>query len=320
MASLNTLPDCRFALTLGLALALAACGGGGSKDSAASTQSTTSGTAPDGRVAYTWDFEDAAGPGTHQYWPSKDGAAVAVGALTVCGDGTNLLSSSDCSVKQVAGKNGGYALSFDPNAKSSFAWLSGGHSVSACAGDIFQFGDPFGLKQDYRMTVAMWINPERIDPGQTYHLFGTGDPVWSELKDASFHIRLIDGKVRLSMYQGNGYATNPDLTLDSKATFSVTSSGNNWHHIAVTYDNFAVTLFIDGQVDSTATRGADYRAICAGHRPYYVGGLSSLVRVDGGPIEQKSYVFPGVIDQLVFSNKAYTADEILKLAGGVSAK
>lgn len=170
------------------------------------------------------------------------------------------------------------------------------------------------------MTVAMWINPDQIKPGQIYHLFGTGDPVDSELKAASFHIRLIDGKVRLSMYPGNGFSTTPDLTLNSNATLAAPAPGDNWHHVAVVYNNFAVTLYIDGRVDSTATRSVDNRALCAGHRPYYLGGLSSLVRIDGGPIEKAAYIFPGVIDQLVFSNKAYSADEISKLAGGVPAK
>ncbi len=166
------------------------------------------------------------------------------------------------------------------------------------------------------MTVAMWINPDRIEAGRTYHLFGTGDPIETpgSLTAASFHVRIVDGKVRLALYPGNGYATSPDLTVDSATTLTVSAPGSNWHHVAVTYNNFAVAMYVDGHLDAVGTRDPDHRALCAAHRPYYLGGLSSLVRIDGGPLEKTAYIFPGVIDQLVLSNRAYSATDIAKLA------
>ena len=319
MASLYTSRSFQFLTPLALTVALAACGGGGSKDGAASTQSATGGPSADGRVAYVWDFEDATGQLTHKYSATKDGSPTTSGVLTICGDSDNPVSN--CSVKQEAGKSG-QALHFDPSVESSFAWISGGHSVSLCAGDIFQYGDPFtGALGAYRLTVAMWIRPDEGDNTGTYHLFGTGDPLNNGSIAASFHLRLVHGKLRLSLFPGKGPALSADLTLDSKTTISASALGDNWHHVAVTYDDLAVTMYIDGKVDATAMRDSSERAICAGHRPLYLGGLSALAPIDGTPNESGgSLTFPGVIDQLVFSNKAYTADEILKLAGGVPAK
>lgn len=320
MASLNTLPDFRFALTVGLTLALAACGGGGSKDSAASTQSVGGENEP-ARVSYVWDFE---GDASTQYRPVKDGTLTSVGTLTTCAD-----NAGNCLVTQDAGRAGGHGLRFYPDAPvaASFAWLAGGRTDSVCSSGILQF-DPFGTL-DYRMTVALWINPDRIDNTATYHLFGTGDPtsIGPTLKTASFHLRIVRGKVQMSFYPSK-YSDSADLILESATTLSATGSGSHWHHLAVTYDNTKVILYVDGKPDTTvnglpvdvAQRDPNKNRIEEACRPYYLGGMSALVSVNGAPVEARSLIFPGVIDQLVFSNKAYTADEILKLAGGLPAK
>ncbi|MGE5452283.1 MAG: LamG domain-containing protein [Acidobacteriota bacterium] len=266
-------------------------------------------------MSYQWAFEDVNGSSTHQYLPVRNGVTTTLGTITTCGGG-----AVNCRVRQEDTGRTGKGLRFDPTADSSFAWIAGGGTTSSvgalCTSNVIEFGDRYGdLDQPIQMTVAMWINPDRIEAGQTYHLFGTGNPVEtpSGIITATFHVRIVDGKVQLSLYPSSN-SLSPDMTLDSATTLAVSAPGSNWHHVAVTYNNFAVAMYIDGRLDAVGTRDADHRALCAARRPYYLGGLSSLVKIDGGPIEKASYIFPGVIDQLVFSNRAYSPSEIGQLA------
>lgn len=290
---------------------LVGCGGGGSKDNASSALSTGNTSDLDARVSYEWAFEDLTGPVSHQYFPRKDGVAVTQGMITTCAD-----NAVNCSVTQEVGKTG-KGLRFYPNVSSSFAWMTGYSAASMCSSDVLQL-DPFG-RLDYRMTVAMWIKPDQIEAGKTYHLFGTGDPIFSSMKTAAFHLRVVDGKVRMSLYP-NEFSSEPDLKIESTSTLSVSAGGDNWHHVAFTYDNLKSTLYVDGKLEKTGDRLPKNNRIKEACRPYYLGGMSAVTSINGAPVEASSYIFPGVIDQLIFSNRTYSADEILKLAGGVPVK
>ncbi|HET8868894.1 MAG TPA: LamG domain-containing protein [Aquabacterium sp.] len=315
MASLT----CRFSLSLacGFTLAaLSACGGGGSSSNSGAPASAQS---ADGRVSYTWTFEGASGSDgavVRQFMPSKDGTAWTAGPITTC-----VAGAIGCRVFPVTDGHTGSALQFDPTANASFAWLAGGTSVSLCSSDLLEFSDPYG-DLNYQMTVAMWIKPAKVESGQTYHLFGTGDPLvigGTTYKAASFHVRMVDGKIVLSLFPGNGYRPTPDLVLTSATNFLALPTATAWHHVAVTYNNYDTRLYVDGQLEAQQTRGTDYRALCAAHRPYYLGGLSSVTAIQG-VTEAASYIFPGTIDDLVFSNRAYSGSEIASLAASVAVK
>ncbi|HET8693506.1 MAG TPA: LamG domain-containing protein [Aquabacterium sp.] len=218
----------------------------------------------------------------------------------------------------VADAHTGWGLQFNSTANASFAWIAGGTSVSLCSGALLDFGDPYG-DLNYQMTTAMWIKPNKVEAGKTYHLFGTGDPILQSLKASSFHVRMVDGKIVLSLYPGNGYSATPDLVLSSTTNFLTLATATAWHHIAVTYNNFDTKLYVDGKLEAEKTRNSDRRALCAVHRPYYLGGLSSLTPIQG-VTESSSYIFPGAIDELVFSNRAYSDSEIAALAATGAVK
>ncbi|MDE1997390.1 MAG: LamG domain-containing protein, partial [Burkholderiales bacterium] len=223
-----------------------------------------------------------------------------------------------CSVTPVADAHTGWGLQFNPTANASFAWIAGGTSVSLCSGALLDFGDPYG-DLNYQMTAAMWIKPNKVESHKTYHLFGTGDPIEQGLKSASFHIRMVNGQIVLSLYPGMGYSHDPDLTITSTTNFLTLPTATNWHHIAVTYNNLDTKLYVDGKLEAGKTRNSDRKALCAVHRPYYLGGLSTLTPIQG-VTESWSYIFPGAIDELVFSNRAYSDSEIAALAATGAVK
>lgn len=284
---------------------LAACGGGGSKDSGAVTQS--SGAAADlvGRKSFTWDFEEA-GDSAQAFYASEDGKGISAFKITACSP-----SASNCKVTRTVGKDGGKALQFWPKSIDSYAWIPAGSGATMCSPDYIQL-DPLG-NYDFRMTLAMWIKADIIESGATYHLFGAGDPVTDNQKYGSFNLRLVSGKVQLLIYPST-LSSSPSLRMTSLANVTP----NVWHHVAVTYDNTATSLYVDGKLDQTGhTTDKRINEPC---RPTYIGGMPITSNSEILSAEANSFIFPGAIDQLVFSNRTYTANEILSLAGGVSAK
>jgi hypothetical protein len=87
-------------------------------------------------------------------------------------------------------------------------------------------------------------------------------------------------------------------------------SDNNWHHIAITYDQSAlggVTLYVDGVQDSTALNSAAWS--------WPVGQVFELgrdTRYDGGYWE----TYNGLMDDFRIYNRILTAPEVAQATGG----
>ncbi len=300
-----------------LAATLSACGGGGGDKEPAAAPTNYSGVDASGRVAYTWGFDNGANVAPGRTFLPTPGAE-AVRTLTTC-----ISTSTTCQVQEVAGKVG-TALHFDPSVEQSYAWLAGGSSTSICSGNVLQF-NPFGYfnaagRADSRMTVAMWVRADKIDATSVYHLFGTQEPP-AEGRDGSFHVRLIDGKPTLSMYPDSAFGWDPDFVVQAPSAISA----GEWHHIAVTYNDIHAMVYVDGLVVAQADRQqpddkVKRSAINESCLPYFLGGITTYGFTSGTTAALKSktgqgYVFPGAIDELVFSNRTFDGNEILKLAG-----
>ena len=78
-----------------------------------------------------------------------------------------------------------------------------------------------------------------------------------------------------------------------------------------------IALYIDGKLEETAS--SLEKRIKEPCNPYFIGGMPTTT-ISDVPSESNSYIFPGAIDHIVFSNRTYSANEVLNLAGGPSAK
>lgn len=308
-------------VALGLAASLVACGGGGGDGKDATPSSTPSAVDGEGREMLTWSFDQVEPTVIGQvFLPSPTGRRTQV--VNVCVPG-----SSTCSVQQVPGRVG-KALKFglEPGAIQSYAWLPGGDPVSMCAGRVFDF-NPFGTFTankhfDSRLTVAMWVKLDVVEPNEEYHLFGTQDPDQFGV-DGSFHLRLFNGKAVFSLYP-NAYSPMPDLVVTSPDALATGS----WQHIAVTYFDTHTTMYINGKVVAESDRfdptlKEQRTTINESCMPYFLGGITTTgFKQDGlvnaeAPKNGKSLTFPGAIDELVFSNRVLSADDIRKLANPI---
>lgn len=332
---MNRLSFVRLSFTTVCAAALIGCGGGGSNSDAAASTSNVRGLDAEGRVAYTWSFDNGVG-----VLPGRSFQPVAFGlpdqTLRACIEG-----SPTCVVSQTSGRTG-QGLRFDPSKTQSYAWLLGGDKKwASCPGRVLSFS-PYanftpGGKLDHRMTVALQIKADKIESGATYHLFGTQDPV-GDLKSASFHLRLVDGYPTISLYPDGTYSPVPDFVMKAPAPLTPDA----WHHIAVVYqirsetgkELAMVSLYVDGQLVLEQDRNKDVppkgdpedpptestrSQLNESCEPYFLGGLTTFGIKDWpevGDIQAspQGYVFPGVIDDLLFSNRALSKDQIKELA------
>ena len=104
-----------------------------------------------------------------------------------------------------------------------------------------QTPDAAGLDLSNTWTIELWVRPDdvgRVNPRQDFvSKWGTG-------AEASYAFWLRDGTIRLSTRQ------EPENTTIA----SVGSLTNAvWQHVAVTFDNGEIRLYINGQLDSSDT-------------------------------------------------------------------
>ncbi len=135
------------------------------------------------------------------------------------------------------------------------------------------------------ITIEVWINPNEIQEGKTYRIFGEYD--YSGL---DFQIR--DGRLEI-LNEGQSYHYG-----------SLTISPNVWTHIAFTSDGKDIVTYINGVEDARTriTLPLDYIAnIRIGVNWIYTGG---------SPLDDYIEEFPGIIDELRIWNIARSGSEI----------
>lgn len=326
---------------------LVACGGGGD-DGAGASASPSGARDAEGRVTYTWSFENKAGAALAPTFLPDVGGRTDQTLMACIDDG----KWETCRVGVEPGKSGAAlrfspTLSDNPAITQSYAWLRGanGGKGLTCEGRVLQFSDgsfvPGAAKLgfavlDQRISVALHIKADRLDGGAEYHLFGNQNPIEKALEggeatgqsNASFHLRLKDGVPTLSIYP-EGFAETPDIVL---ALNDHRLEAGRWYHLAFTYQTVMesdtpvsyVSMFVDGvQVlkkdrNEGRTVKERQRLIKESCLPYYLGGLSTngfeWSGVQKAFAAPKGLVFPGLIDNLVFSNQALQPSQIAALA------
>lgn len=100
---------------------------------------------------------------------------------------------------------------------------------------------------------------------------------------------------------GDG-AARQDLTFPAAGTVPV---GNEWHHIAGTYDGKKMIAYGDGEI--FGEMDASFKLNCTAEVPLYIGS----------GVDRPQYVFDGGIDEVAIFNRALSQDEVKQAMEGL---
>jgi len=181
-------------------------------------------------------------------------------------------SSADLSgsFTEVEGKNGG-AFFFD--GKCSYIQISRDDVLT----DILH-------KAYNKLTVAFWIRPYSLDGKQMLYKQG-GDA-------AGLSIRINDGKLQVAVATGSidqGVRTqyvSDNIDLDSSII-------NRWTHVAVTFDNGIITVYLDGKAVYSGRATSNY--IPAPNKGTTLGACLTINAFRDGDVSQWFY---GMLDDI----------------------
>lgn len=131
------------------------------------------------------------------------------------------------------------------------------------------------------MSLALWVNPARLETNAWILLAGKGD---SSSSAREFDLWIEPGTCRLVFKQGDN--TGQQINLYSSQALPL----NQWTHVLVTVQGNVVRLFLNGSLDATGTRvGAPLATswpVTLGHRNNYAyfQGAMDEVRLYGRAI------------------------------------
>src|SRR5262249_5170072 len=134
---------------------------------------------------------------------------------------------------------------------------------------------------DRGVTVAAWVNPDRID--------GTRTILRKRLTETSSFVLLLNGgKFQFVVLLKSGRA----ISVSSKAT------ANAWTHVAATYDHYTLTLYVNG---TQAAKVSATGVISNGQGPVLMGNDIFERRLSGR------------LDNVVFDTQPMSDSEIAAL-------
>jgi len=135
-------------------------------------------------------------------------------------------------------------------------------------------------------TIMMWGNLTDPQPAQTRYFFGhTTQPSYAN------RIQLyIDGTTELDLGLGDSHGRRTDMTSLQLST---------WYHVALTWDNGAYVVYLDGEVLANGS----YAGLTDIHDIAWIGN-------DGNPDSQGTEGFGGMLDEVRLHNRALTQEEI----------
>ena len=152
-----------------------------------------------------------------------------------------------------------------------------------------QFGDVGALP----FTVEFWIYP--LSEGNGSYIMGKSHPDSGQ----GWDIRLHQGKIRLEGTDG----WDPQYNWESNTTLSI----NTWHHIAISAGTDEISVYINGALDGTTSRGV----ISSTTNPFRIGYTTHF---GGTP-------FYGLIDEVSIYGRALDIDEIEEIYdAGIAGK
>jgi MSHA biogenesis protein MshQ len=166
------------------------------------------------------------------------------------------------------------------------------------AGDFVEVKDtaensPFALTS---MSISAWIKPSAYPSGDA--------PVWCAgiagkgyNSESTYGIRLhCDGRLHFRAYGPFG-ESGKMASFDCRGEKDKEVSLNEWHHVAVTYDNVKVKLFLDGKLDSAYKEN---RLPGINKQSIFIGFTS--------PVSER--YFKGIIDEVKIYKGALTDAEV----------
>jgi hypothetical protein len=138
-------------------------------------------------------------------------------------------------------------------------------------------------------TVACWGNLSDPQPEQTRYFFGhTTQPAYAN------RIQLyMDGATDFDIGLGDSHARDTDI---------VALPLSEWVHVALTWDNGAYNVYVDGQEVSSGT----YTGLSDLREFVWLGN-------DGNPETQGTEAFGGFLDEMRLYDRAVTADEMAEI-------
>ena len=246
----------------------------------------------------------AAASGTATVAVDTTACGVIVGAPLVGGTGSGVGNEAQWSFDNVSG-----AMAFNTKFAALHASLNSVSVVPGVMGQALQFDS--SLNQSYaeinvtpggaatwphfpdaHISVAMWINPTRIEAGATYHLFGGG-----YFGGQSFHVRIVDGKLALVLNALNTGGSGEDLIVQSSASVAP----GHWQHVAVTYDGLIARVYLNGMLDVAKNIS---HPVSDAYNTLYIGGL---------PNSEGNMTFPGAVDELKLTNTSLSPSAVAAL-------
>ena len=154
--------------------------------------------------------------------------------------------------------------------------------------DYVEVPDHETLQQWESFTLAAWIN---------------------QYESVSSGMRIID-KCTAGTSNGPHMDTYPGAFIRSCSGSSCDStpaehSLNEWHHVAVTYDQGIKQIYVDGLLEQTATTGSPL--------------TGNTIPLTIGCDSNKANLFMGMIDEAAYFGRALTQEEIWVLMDGLAA-
>ena len=146
---------------------------------------------------------------------------------------------------------------------------------------------------DQAFTIALWL---KADSSQTDTSHSTNTIIEKSAGSGSYPyaIHYLNSSGQLSLSRSDGSHT-PQIT----STIALTDS--QFHHIAFTKDGKTLSLYIDGQLNSTTTDTTT--SPVTNTAPIYIGASAS-----------DSKHFKGTLDELAIYHQALTAEQLFALA------
>lgn len=191
------------------------------------------------------------------------------------------------------------------------AWSSNGTLDGALlfdgTDDVIVVPDANSLDINNAITVAAWINttcsPDFADSNRECRILQKG----SGTTDSSSYALDIDddtvGYEALHFCVNYGGIDDPQCIYTNSGT--VVNDGT-WHHVAASWDGTELSLYVDGQLDNTASYSAG--SVVANSDPVTIGG-----RNDGNGDD-----YSGLMDDVRIYTRALSANEIASMAAACS--
>lgn len=201
-------------------------------------------------------------------------------------------------------------LKFDETSGST-AWDSGSGNhqgdiynavrVAGKVGNALQFGSSGARVEvnmmqesmefvDDRISMDAWIKLDTVDPAAVYHIVGSDDGGGIQC----CRLQLNGGKLEFQVVDQTGWNT--------LITGSQSLSSNTWYYVALTYDGATARTYIDGVQDNEQSIS------------FKVPVLTNWVSVGAREVSYGSFnrEFPGIIDEVRYSNTLLSAEDIAK--------